>query len=123
TDGERTRDGLAAEEPSHQVVAAPVLRLVLVDHEPCEDTLRSEDLVARREAADDRAEDVERTATGELLDEIPVRRRDDEIRPDRSTPLRDERQRGGAGDDRADGPAAVDPTAADECLEPRLPAA
>ena len=123
-DGERAGLLVDADEPAHQVVAAPVVGPVLVDHEAREHAAaRRAALLLGRERAEVALQPLERRLAGQLEDDVVLGVRDHRIAPDGLAALRDDRAHGHAADDRADRALVEHLAVAEQRLRVRLAAA
>ena len=76
-DGDGARVLVRADEPADEVVAAPVLGLVLIDHQPDHQPLECERLQLRGERLDVDAQPLEGRFAGQLEDDVALGGRDD----------------------------------------------
>src|SRR5207253_8198771 len=105
-----------AEETAHEEVAALVLGLVLVDHQPGEEPVRGERLLRGGEGGDLAVQARKRWLAGELVDDVALAARDHGLASDRPTALRDDSEHRYPGDDGADGALAVHHVVQDQRL-------
>ena len=87
-DRQRARFLVHADEPAHQVVAAPVLGTVLVDHEAGEyAAVGREPLLLVGQRSKVALEPLERGFAGELEDDVALGARDHRVAADRGAAL------------------------------------
>jgi hypothetical protein len=102
-DRDRPRVRVGAEQPAHEEVAAVVVGLRLLGHDPDEQPVGDHVALALAERVDDLAHLVERRHARERRDHVPVRAGDGHLRPQRGGALRDARQHVDVVEAHADG--------------------
>ena len=120
-DGERAGLLVHAEQAAHQVVAAPVLGAVLVDHEAGEHAaVGREPLLLVGQRAEVGLEPLERRLAGELVDDVALGARDHRVAADRRAALRDDGAHRHAAQHGADGAFGQHLAVEEERLRVRL---
>src|SRR5581483_341642 len=117
-DGETARRLVEPDDAADQEVAATVLRPVLVDDDPGEETLRDELPLRRGERGHVGAQPVERPLARELEDEVALGAGDDGLAAEGCAALGDDGAHGDAGDDDADRALLVHLAVDDQRLRP-----